>query len=268
MTVAQANIDFMRGVLRDRLGDPYIYGGVWSPTDANQGCDCSGAAGTTLEALTKGPDGMNWDHDVSTESWFFDYNTGTPSAPGTVGPYGTIAVGSLGDIPGDMALVVNIMHGGGGENSHMNAVLPDGTIIESNGNAGTCTNGTGGNPSDASLWTDHWYLPGPITGDSPMPQQPPQFPQPPTDVNTAIMQIWGALFNAIPSGSRYAAYASPNGLFMTKDLIMFTDARIHEMNIERLALMGEPTAVRYVKAAAAAGDSLAALVLAKLPAGA
>jgi len=58
------------------------------------------------------------------------------------------------------------MHGGGGENSHMQVCLTSiNTIMESNGNAGTCTNGTGAYTTDASLWTDHWYLPGPIVFD-------------------------------------------------------------------------------------------------------
>lgn len=90
---------------------------------------------------------------------------------------------------------------------------------------------------------------------------PPNFPQQPTDINDAIFQIWGALFNAIPSESRYA---TPGGLYMTKDFINFTDARVHEINVERLALMGEPDAVALVKTAAAAGDTIAALVLAKI----
>jgi hypothetical protein len=93
--------------------------------------------------------------------------------------------------------------------------------------------------------------------------QPPQFPQPPPTTDAMIEQIWGALFNAVPSESRYA---TQGGLYMTKDFINFTDARLHEVNVERLALMGEPSCVALVKTAAAAGDSIAALVLAKIPA--
>ncbi|MGZ4662775.1 MAG: GH25 family lysozyme [Arthrobacter sp.] len=156
--IPQSNADWVKAAFAARLGDPYVYGGCYS-ADPRQGCDCSYEVGWVLEALTKGPAAMSWAHNVSTESWPYDYNTNTPAAPGTVGPYGTIAA-ALGDIPADAALTVNIMHGGGGEDSHMNCVL-QGEIMESNGSYGSCTNGQG-YPSDASLWTDHWYLPGPI----------------------------------------------------------------------------------------------------------
>ena len=152
MTIAQSNVTYIQQVFRARLGDSYVYGGVWSPTDPTQGCDCSGLVGTVLEALTNGPQNMSWDHVVSTESWPYDYDTNTPAAPGTVGPYGTIAVASPDDIPASAALTIDIMHGGGGENSHMNCVLL-GEIMESNGDNGTCTNGTGGALPTNPEWT-------------------------------------------------------------------------------------------------------------------
>jgi hypothetical protein len=118
--------------------------------------------------------------------------------------------------------------------------------------------------------TKYWAIataaPTPTPVPTPIPggnvPQPPQFPQPPATTDEAVMQIWGALFNAIPSESRYA---TPGGLYMTKDFINFTDARVHEINVERLALMGEPSCVALVKTAAAAGDTIAQLVLAKIP---
>jgi hypothetical protein len=174
MSISQANADFILGVFTARLGDPYVYSGVWSPTDPTQGCDCSGCVGTVLEALTKGPAGMNWNHDVSTESWPFDYATNTPAAPGTVGPYGTIAIATPEDAPADAALIINIMHGGGGASSHMNCQLRwpvqvagkpaiQTEYLESNGDHGTCT-AQDATPNDSTYWTDHWYLPGPIEG--------------------------------------------------------------------------------------------------------
>lgn len=150
---------------RERLGNPYVYGGVYSPTDLREGADCSGVAGWVLEALTSTPRYMSWAHVVSTESWYYDYPNNTPASPGSIGPFGTIAVADLGDIPADAALTVNIMHGGGGADSHMNVCL-NGTLIESNGSHGSCTNGSGAYPNDASLWTDHWYLPGPVVEGS------------------------------------------------------------------------------------------------------
>jgi hypothetical protein len=172
VTVTRANVEAGKGILGPRLGVAYAYGRVWSPTNPRQGCDCSAAVGTELEIVTKSLDRASWAHVVSTESWPYDYNTNTPAAPGTVGPYGTIAVARLSDIPADAAMTINIMHGGGGEDSHMNCVL-DGTVIESNGSHGTCTAGTGAYASTASLWTDHWYLPGPIIEDgTPVTAQP------------------------------------------------------------------------------------------------
>jgi hypothetical protein len=180
MSVLQSSVNWVIAQAKARLGDEYVYGGVYSPTDLSQGCDCSGAVGWVLEALTKTPGEMSWAHNVSTESWYYDYNNGTPAAPGTVGPYGTVAVANLSDIPADAALTINIMHGGGGEDSHTNCIVPlpgslpyAGVIVESNGDAGSCTNGTGGNPADASLWTDHWYLPGPWVMDVPPGAEPP-----------------------------------------------------------------------------------------------
>lgn len=163
--ILQSSADWVLANARARLGDPYVYGGVYSPTDTSEGADCSGVVGWVLEALTKGPAHMSWAHNVSTESWYFDYNSNRPAAPGSVGPYGTIAVANLADIPADAALTIDIMHGGGGEDSHTNCSLK-GTLIESNGDRGSCTNGTGAYATNASLWTDHWYLPGPLVNDS------------------------------------------------------------------------------------------------------
>jgi GH25 family lysozyme M1 (1,4-beta-N-acetylmuramidase) len=163
--ILQSSADWVLANAKARLGDAYVYGGVYSPSDLTEGADCSGVVGWVLEALTKGPANMSWAHNVSTESWYYDYNTNSPAAPGTVGPYGTIAVASLADVPVDAALIIDIMHGGGGEDSHTNCSL-EGTLIESNGDHGSCTNGTGAYETTASLWTDHYYLPGPIVNDT------------------------------------------------------------------------------------------------------
>lgn len=185
MSVLQSSVNWVLEQAHARLGDDYVYGGVYSPDDTSQGADCSGVVGWVLEALTKTPAHMNWDHDVSTESWWYDYGNDRPAAPGTVGPYGTIAVARLEDIPADAALTINIMHGGGGEDSHTNCVVPlpgsrpwEGVIIESNGDHGSCTNGTGAYPSTAPLWTDHYYLPGPWVADV-APVNPYSTPTPP-----------------------------------------------------------------------------------------
>jgi hypothetical protein len=183
MPVLQSSVNWVIAQAKARLGDDYVYGGVYSPTDLSQGCDCSGAAGWVLEALTKTPANMSWAHNVSTESWYFDYSTNSPAAPGSVGPYGTIAVANLADIPADAALTISIMHGGGGEDSHVSVTVPlpgslpyEGVIVESNGDHGSCTNGTGAYPATASLWTDWWFLPGPWVMDVAPGAEPPAPP--------------------------------------------------------------------------------------------
>jgi hypothetical protein len=164
VSVLQSSANWVLSAFQARLGDLYVFGGDYSPTVLTQGCDCSYCVGWVLEALTNTPADMSWAHNVSTESWYYDYTNNVPAPPGSTGPYGTIAVASLADIPSDAALTINIMHGGGGVSSHMNCVL-QGIILESNGTFGTCTGGTGGTLSTNPEWTDHWYLPGPIDPD-------------------------------------------------------------------------------------------------------
>lgn len=166
MAVLQSSVNWVMINFYERLnaGAPYVYGGVYSEEDFSQGCDCSGLVGWVLEALTNTPANMSWEHVVSTESWPYDYGNNTGAAPGTVGPYGTVAVASVADVPQDAALVICIEHGGGGEDSHTHCDLI-GTICESNGSSGTCTQGTGAYADNDSLWTDWWYLPGPVEPD-------------------------------------------------------------------------------------------------------
>lgn len=192
--VLQSSVNWVIAQAKVRLGDDYVYGGVYSPEDLSQGADCSGVVGWVLEALVNTPASMSWAHVVSTESWPYDYSTNSPATPGTVGPYGTICVGSLADIPANAALTIDIMHGGGGEDSHTNCVVPlprsapfDGVYVESNGDYGSCTNGTGAYAPDASLWTDHWYLPGPWVIDVSPDDDPPIVPPAPA-ANTYTVQ--------------------------------------------------------------------------------
>jgi hypothetical protein len=169
--ILAANVAYAKQIFQQRLGQDYGYGGSWSPTNLGALTDCSGLVGEILEALTNGPD-MTWGHPVSTESWPYNYGNDTPAAPGTVGPYGTIAVRSLKDVPADAAAIVAIHHGGGGVDSHTNISVA-GTVMEDNGDNGVCTTGTGAIPQTDSYWTDYWYLPGPITDDgTPIPTAP------------------------------------------------------------------------------------------------
>lgn len=185
MAIPTANVGFIDQMFTERLGDQYAYGGVFAPDpNTQQSTDCSGLVGWVLEGYVNGPENMSWGRVVTTESWGYDYGTNTPAAPGTIGPYGTIAIASPNDIPADAALLITIMHGGGGEYSHVACstgpaitptplAAPAGKIMESNGSFGVCTNGTGGTSEYDPEWTDFWYLAGPIAGDYTPPPPPP-----------------------------------------------------------------------------------------------
>ena len=170
MAIPAANVALAQSIFQQRLGQPYVYGGHWTPNPAD-GTDCSGLVGEMLEAVTKGT-AMVWGHPISTESWPYDYNNNAAAHQGTIGPYGTIAVASPNDFPPDAAMTIAIMHGGGGANSHMNCTVA-GVLMEDNGDVGVCTRGTGAVEQTDSEWTDWWYLPGPITGSTPTPQPIP-----------------------------------------------------------------------------------------------
>jgi LysM domain len=191
MSIDAANVQAVDEAFDARLLDAYVYGGEYDD-NREDGADCSYVVSWVIRGYLLGLNGFDWlTHPVSTESWYYDYDNNQPAAPGTVGPYGTIAIASPGEQPTDSALLICIYHGGGGEDSHMNCLTgpaitptwlaaPAGKIMESNGDAGTCTNGDGGTPADSSLWTDWHYLPGPIVGDPP----PPPPPAPPTHTYT------------------------------------------------------------------------------------
>ena len=161
MAVPRRNVELAQQLFEDRLGQPYVYGGTWAP-DTSRGTDCSGLAGTILEALTKGG-GMRWGRMVSTESW--PYNT----RPGAVGPYGTINIARPQDAPADAAAIVSIHHGGGGPDSHMNIEV-DGVLMESSGSHGVCGRGSGAMEPTNGYWNRWWYLPGPIVNTVAPPQ--------------------------------------------------------------------------------------------------
>lgn len=160
MIVPQANIDLAIANFKARLGQPYEYGGDWSPNPADE-TDCSGLVGETLEALTEGLK-MPWGHPVSTESWPYDYATNTPAPPGTVGPFGTVAVASPADFPANAIATVAIHHGGGGADSHMNVSVIGYGLMEDNGDAGVCHDVPPAIAQTDSYWTDWWYLPGEV----------------------------------------------------------------------------------------------------------
>lgn len=164
MTVLRANIDFAKRIFADRLGNDYVYGGVWNPFNIDQGCDCSALVSHILNAAVFGPN-MTWQRVdptrgnawVTTESW-------RPIEPGQVGPFGTIDCNSPAEFPPDAAVRIAIHHGpGGGANSHMNCQV-EGIYMESSGSHGCCSNDSGAIPHSSPYWNDFAYLPGPIEG--------------------------------------------------------------------------------------------------------
>jgi len=157
-----SNIDLANRIFNQRIGQGYVYGGSWDGDNIYAGTDCSGLVSMILAALTQGP-AMQWGHPISTESWWFDYATGSPAEPGAVGPYGTIAVASLNDVPDDAVAVVSVGHHGGGANSHtqVRVQLAPGVwrMMEDNGTYGVCDETCGAMNQTSPYWTDYHYLP-------------------------------------------------------------------------------------------------------------
>ncbi|AXF51529.1 lysin A [Mycobacterium phage Constella] len=72
-------------------------------------------------------------------------------------------------------------------------------------------------------------------------------------------QLWGAVFNDIPSTSKYKA-AGEGAIWKSKDLWRNIDGMMHETLVERQAMMGNPEALALVKREADKGDKWAACV--------
>jgi N-acetyl-anhydromuramyl-L-alanine amidase AmpD len=157
MAVSRTNVDFAKRIGRERVGNDYVYGGVWSAGNKDQGTDCSGICALLLDAVVNGA-AMRWSRlGLSTESW-------RPIEVGQTGPMGTVCVASPKDFPADAAVKLAIHHGpGGGVNSHMWCEL-DGVRFESNGTDGCVTGSQARDVNDTSYANDWHYLPGPIVG--------------------------------------------------------------------------------------------------------
>lgn len=170
MTVSRGNVEFAKRIFYDRLGNDYVYGGTFDPFDIKAGADCSGLVTDELGAVFFGT-AMKWDREgLSTESYRYrDYG------PQRVGPFDLVHVGSLGDIPADAAVVINLHHeGAGGPDSHMNCIV-DQIYMEESGTYGACT-APKAIPANSSFWNDHWYVPGPIVEDGATPAVVPTEP--------------------------------------------------------------------------------------------
>ncbi|MFA4083692.1 chitinase [Mycobacteroides salmoniphilum] len=148
------DVENAKNLVRERLGAPYRYGEMFDPYDLRQGTDCSGVWQDTLAtALGR----LIWGREAegaTTENYRY-------IPVGGVGPFGTIRVARLQDIPADATAKLAFHHeGNGGASSHMWGEL-DGMRIESAGSKGLVTGEQAwaiDNPY-ASAWA---YLPGPI----------------------------------------------------------------------------------------------------------
>jgi hypothetical protein len=151
VSLTRKNIEFAKRVFADRIGDPYIYGGVYDPFNLNTGADCSGSAGVFVGAALLGADSMSWTRKFTTEDF-----------PGPFQGFRQVSQPDL--LTGNYPLKVCIGRHGGGESSHMHVNL-DGVIMESNGDHGTCTSGNGAMADDDPYWNTYFVYGGPIIED-------------------------------------------------------------------------------------------------------
>lgn len=145
----RSNINFAKKLFLDRLGDRYLYGGVFDPFRLNISADCSGLCGIVIGAALYGT-GMSWGRKFSTESF--------------PGPFSGFRKTTRADLEkGNYPIKVMIHHGGGGPNSHM-AMILDGVMMESNGSHGVCT--TPDKTTSMSYWNAFWVYDDKIIDDT------------------------------------------------------------------------------------------------------
>ncbi|WP_099024947.1 glycoside hydrolase family 25 protein [Mycolicibacterium palauense] len=170
MSVTRADVEYLKARFRERVGNVYVYAGIWSKTNIRQGCDCSALAAHALNGVLYGvrmqwqrvdPASGNW---ITTESW-------RPIDVGQRGPFGTITVAHPNDFPSDAVVKIALHHGpGGGANSHMWLEV-DGVRMESHGRTtkypnGACVTGDEARSVYDTSYANDWaYLPGPIVED-------------------------------------------------------------------------------------------------------
>jgi hypothetical protein len=204
-TLLRGNVEWLKARFHERLGNDYVYAGIWSPTVLGQGCDCSALVAHCLNGVLYGPN-MAWQRIdpasgawITTESW-------RPINPGQVGPFGTIDAASPNDIPTDAPVKIALHHGpGGGANSHMNCIV-DGTYMESNGTVGCCTMGNGARPITDSYWNDWAFLPGSISGGAAPPAPAPAAPSDTIFADVSEFQV------PVDDSYTAASYTAGNGV--------------------------------------------------------
>ncbi|AYQ98517.1 lysin A [Mycobacterium phage Reptar3000] len=157
MSVLRANVEAAKSFIRNRLGNPYVYGGALSASDPRQGTDCSEVWQTVLEMVHGRYVQGRQAEGATTESYRY-------IEVGQVGPFGTIRVARPQDIPANAVVKLAFHHqGNGGAESHMWGEL-DGMRIESASGKGLVTQPAAW-PIDHSYANAWAYLPGPIVED-------------------------------------------------------------------------------------------------------
>lgn len=177
MTLYRAALEYTKRVFFDRVGNGYVYGAMWSPTNPKQGTDCSGLWNDVLSGATTGA--IRWGRESegsTTESYrYVGGNENDPRRVGARGPFGLIRAASAQAVPADAPIKVALHHGpGGGANSHMWGEL-DGVRMESRGGTppkGGCVTGAAARSFYDSYANDWYYLPGPIAEDGTPPAAP------------------------------------------------------------------------------------------------
>lgn len=264
--IPQTNVDEAIAFFVARIGNPYAFGGMFSPTIIRQGTDCSGECDTILRILTTGNAGPvdasgSYVRTVTTESWPYKYDADLAVAVGTVGPYGTICAGDAQpgpaptayppQIPADAAAIIYLLHGGGGVDSHMMIAVNDGAgnyiVMETGGNHND-TGGTGqyaspNGPATSTTdpeWTDIWYLPGPINAGD--------------DMAAVPQDQWDKVFNALCGQvASQSAFAKPGegAVWTIPQLTRNDDGFIHPMYTAWAASFGQPWALATLHTIAA-----------------
>lgn len=208
MNLSRKNVEFSKRVFFDRLGVPYDYGNDYDPFNLRVGADCSGSNGIFIGAALLGPDHMSWTRQFSTETF-----------PG--GFKGFRTTSREDSLNGNYPIKVNIHHGGGGPNSHMQMIL-DGVVMESNGSHGTCTRPGGAMDPASDYWNARWVYDGVIVEDGTAPAQAPTEPSDTLWADVSYFQkpvddsYWNATYragNGVVAKYRWLAIRSNDGGF-------------------------------------------------------
>lgn len=233
MPVPLSNVDFALKIFKERVGNPYVYGGNWSRTNKSVGTDCSGLVVSICDAVRNGTN-MSWSrHGMSTESW-------RPIDVGQTGTrFNTICVKSPSDFPANAVVKIALHHGpGGGVNSHMWCEV-QGVRMESNGSNGCVTGNQAMSVYETRYANDWHYIPGPIsTGQTTTPDP----------VREMLMSD-----KLYPSVSIYAT-PGEGPKFTLAQLIQSIDGMRHRETVEEDARLGDMEALgRIARTAAGQG---------------